>query len=511
MTDAVTGLPIAGATVQVTDSSNVVHTVTTDVTGHYGITNLPTGPATLTASQTGYASATSHPTINLGPNTQDEALTANTLAGVVTNTISGLPIVGATVVVVDSASVTNTLTTDAAGHYAVTNIAAGAATVTASKSGYTTATATPTIVAGVNAQDLGLTANTLTGVVTDAITGLPIAGATVQLTDSSNVVHTVSTDVTGHYGITNVPAGPATLTASRTGYASATSNPAIVPGPNTQDEALTANTLTGVVTDAITGLSIAGATVQVTDSSNVVHTVTTDAGGHYGVTNLPAGPATLTASQTGYASATSHPSIVPGPNTQDEALTANTLAGMVTDAFTSAPIAGATVVVVDSANVTHTATTDAAGHYAVTNIAVGIAAVTASKPGYTTASTSPIIVTGANTQNLSLTANTLAGVVTDAITGLPIAGATVQVTDSSNVVHTVSTDATGHYGIAALPTGPATLTASKTGYTTATASPTIVAGPNTQNVSLTANTLTGQVTDSGDAPADHRRNRAGGG
>ena len=133
VTDAVTTLPIAGAAVQVTDSSNVVHTVTTDATGHYGVTNLPTGPATLTASQTGYASATSHPTIVPGPNTQNEALTANTLAGVVTNTVSGLPIAGATVVVVDSANVTNTLTTDATGHYAVTNIAAGVATVTASQ------------------------------------------------------------------------------------------------------------------------------------------------------------------------------------------------------------------------------------------------------------------------------------------------------------------------------------------------------------------------------------------
>ena len=179
VTDAVTGLPIAGATVQVTDSSNVVHTVTTDATGHYGVTNLPTGPATLTASQTGYASATSHPTIVPGPNTQNEALTANTLAGVVTNTVSGLPIAGATVLVVDSANVTNTLTTDATGHYAVTNIAAGVATVTASQTGYTTATASPTIVAGANTQNLGLTANTLTGVVTDAVTGLPIAGATV--------------------------------------------------------------------------------------------------------------------------------------------------------------------------------------------------------------------------------------------------------------------------------------------------------------------------------------------
>ena len=64
--------------------------------------------------------------------------------------------------VVDSAGTTNTVTTDATGHYSVTNIATGAATVTASKTGYNPATATPTIVAGPNTQDLQLTASTPT-------------------------------------------------------------------------------------------------------------------------------------------------------------------------------------------------------------------------------------------------------------------------------------------------------------------------------------------------------------
>ena len=242
----------------------------------------------------------------------------------VTNTVSGLPIAGATVVVVDSANVTNTLTTDATGHYAVTNIAAGVATVTASQTGYTTATASPTIVAGANTQDLGLTANTLTGVVTDAITSLPIAGATVQVTDSSNGVHTVTTDAAGHYGVTNLPTGPATVTASQTGYASASASPTIVPGANTQDLSLTANTLTGQVTDAGTHQPIAGATVQVVDSAGTTNTLTTDASGYYGVTNIATGVATVTVSKTGYNPATATPTIVAGPNTQDVQLTAST-------------------------------------------------------------------------------------------------------------------------------------------------------------------------------------------
>ena len=497
VTDAFTSLPIAGATVVVVDSLGTTQTVTTDPSGDYNVVSLWTGLATLTVSRTGYLTVTATPTIVGGTNTQNEVLTPNTLVGVVTNTVSGQPIAGATVLVVDNANVTNTLTTDASGHYAITNIAAGIATVTASQIGYTTATTNPTIAAGVNTQNLGLTANTLTGIVTDAVTSLPIAGATVQVIDSSDVVHSVTTDATGHYGVTNLPTGPAALTASQTGYARATSHPTITAGANTQDEALTANTLTGVVRDAISDLFIVGATVVVVDSANVTNTLTTDAAGHYALTNIAAGDAIVTASKTGYATATASPAIVAGANTQNLDLTANTLDGAVTNTVSGQPIAGAIVMVVDSANMTNTLTTDAGGHYVVTNIAAGIATVTASLAGYITATASPTIVVGPNTQDLGLTANTLTGVVTDALTGLPIAGATVYVTDRSSVVHTVTTDAAGHYGVTNLPTGSATLTASQTGYASATSNPIIVPGLNTQDQPLTANTLTGVVADAG--------------
>jgi hypothetical protein len=406
VTDAVTGLPIAGATVVVVDNLGTTQTVTTGWGGDYNVVSLWTGPATLTFSKPGYLPGTATPTIVGGANTQNYSLTPNTLTGVVTNTVSGLPIAGATVVVVDSANVTNTLTTDATGHYAVTNITAGVATLTASQTGYTTATASPTIVDGANTLNLGLTANTLTGVVTDATTGLPIAGATVQVTDSSSVLHTVTTDAAGHYGVTNLPAGPATLTASQTGYASATSHPTIIPGPNTQDEALTANTLAGIVRDAVSELAIAGATVKVVDSANVTNTITTDATGHYAVTNIAAGVATVTANRTGYTTASATPTIVAGVNIQNLDLTANTLTGLVTDAGTHQPITGATLVVVDGAGTTNTLTTDASGYYGLTNLAAGVATVTVSKTGYTPATVTPTIVAGPNTQDVQLTAST---------------------------------------------------------------------------------------------------------
>jgi uncharacterized repeat protein (TIGR01451 family) len=495
VTDAITTLPIAGATVVVTDSSNIVHTITTDGAGHYGVTNLPTGLATVSASKTGYGSSGSSPTIVAGANTQNLMLTANTLAGVVTNTLNGQPIVGATVLVVDSASVTNTLTTDVSGHYGVTNIAAGIATITASQSGYVTASVSPTIVAGANTQDLGLTPNTLTGLVTDAVTTLPIVGASVAVTDSSNAVHAVTTDATGHYSVTVLPTGPASVTASQIGYGSAGANPTIIAGANIQNLSLTANTLVGVITNTATGLPISAAAVQVVDSANVTNTIATDSNGHYGVTNIAAGIITITASQSGYVAASASPTIVTGANAQDLGLTPNSLTGLVTDAVTMLPIAGATVAVTDSSNAVHTVTTDATGHYSVTVLPTGPASVTASQIGYGSAGANPTILPGANTQNLTLTANTLLGVITNTATGLPISAAAVQVVDSANVTNTIATDSNGHYGVTNIAAGIATITASQSGYVAASASPTIVTGANAQDLGLTPNTLTGLVTD----------------
>jgi large repetitive protein len=61
------------------------------------------------------------------------------------------------------------------------------------------------------------TTGTLTGVVTDATTGLPINGVTVSL---SGV--TTTTDSGGNYGFTNITPGTYTLTFTKAGYITVT-------------------------------------------------------------------------------------------------------------------------------------------------------------------------------------------------------------------------------------------------------------------------------------------------
>ena len=57
---------------------------------------------------------------------------------------------------------------------------------------------------------------TLTGVVTGP-TG-PIGGATVSVTPADNSYHVGTSDAQGYYSIASIPAGPAALTVSASGF-----------------------------------------------------------------------------------------------------------------------------------------------------------------------------------------------------------------------------------------------------------------------------------------------------
>jgi hypothetical protein len=231
--------------------------------------------------------------------------------------MSGLPIPGASVVVTDSGGVTYTLTTDAGGAYTVTNPALGSATVAASKPGYTAAVAQPTIVPGINRQDLGLTPNLLTGVVRDVITGLPLPGAQVVVTDSLGSVFTVTADAGGAYTVTALALGPAVVTASKPGYATMSSSVEVQPGINQKDVPLPPAVLTGRVTDATSGLPISGTTIVVVDSAGITYTVLTDGDGRYRIEALSVGAASVAAYKTDYNAASAQPAIQAGDNVQD--------------------------------------------------------------------------------------------------------------------------------------------------------------------------------------------------
>ncbi len=259
-------------------------------------------------------------------------------------------------------------------------------------------------------------------------------------------------------------------------------------------------TITGTVTDASTGAAITGAAVVAGSS-----VVTTDATGGYSISIAPSSY-TVTASAAGHVTqSVAGIMVISGATTvQNFALTpviviANgTITGTVTDAVSTAAIAGATVTAGSSV-----ATTDVTGGYSI-SIAPGTYTVTASAAGNVAQSVPGVVVTsGATTvQNFALNpvpvANgTITGTVTDAVSTAAITGATVT---AGGI--TATTNAAGGYSISIAP-GTYTVTASAAGHVAQSVAGVIVSSGATtvQNFALApiiviANgTITGTVTD----------------
>jgi len=150
---------------------------------------------------------------------------------------------------------------------------------------------------------------TISGTVTDADTLDPIAGATV-----TDVTRSTTTDINGVYTLTDVPEGTYTVTASVTGYNSASQADVVVIADTatTVDFALTSiviisGAVEGTVTNVDTGNPIEGAAV--TDGTRQA---TTDATGYYLISDVPEGAYTVTASATGYQDASQGVTVIGG-------------------------------------------------------------------------------------------------------------------------------------------------------------------------------------------------------
>ena len=137
-------------------------------------------------------------------------------------------------------------------------------------------------------QTNGNSVTTVTGTVTNAGTGAPLADATVAATGFST-----TTDSNGNFTLTGVPPGPQTLTVSRSGFISTTKTVTVVAGKTVSTGTITLTprttfgTIIGTVTNAGTGAPLSGATVAV---ASIGVTATTDTNGNFTLAGVPSGP-----------------------------------------------------------------------------------------------------------------------------------------------------------------------------------------------------------------------------
>jgi phosphatidylinositol-3-phosphatase len=243
-----------------------------------------------------------------------------------------------------------------------------------------------------------ITPGSITGHVTDSSSGAAISGALVSYGGGST-----TTDSTGAYALSNVPAGTYTVTASQTGYANQSKSIQVTAGATaTLDFQLTATTtgsgaITGKVTNVSTGGAIAGSTVTYSGGS-----ATTDTNGNYILSNVAAGTYNVTATRTGYISETKSATVASGATTtlNFAMATGGKIAGTVTSSA-GAAIAGATVHISGGAvTTTLNVTTSSTGSYNSGWIPIGTYTVTVSANGFTTQTQSAAVTTG-NTTTLN--------------------------------------------------------------------------------------------------------------
>ena len=312
--DATTNQPLAGVLVFLAANSTI-NTVT-DSSGVFSLTNVPAGGQRLQFSLNGYAQASADFTISagsivsLGNIPLSASSTTGIIKGLVTDSSTGLPISG--VAITATGSYSGTVTTGADGTFVFTNVPPGSTTISASKNGYYTVSGTGVVVAGgmqffnlqLSTAPPGATTGALSGKVYDAITKKPIQGASVVIAGGSNVI----TDANGAFWIDNISPNTYQVTVSDVGYASQPYQTNVNAGANTDLGVVLllpvplSTTVTGKITDALTGHPISFAAVSV---KGTAITTNTAADGSYTVTGINLLQFQLLTTAVGYSGQTS--------------------------------------------------------------------------------------------------------------------------------------------------------------------------------------------------------------
>ena len=311
---------------------------------------------------------------------------------------------------------------------------------------------------------------TVSGIVTDSATNSSISGATVFIGSLST-----STSATGSYTIANVPIGSNSISVSAAEYNTAVQTVTVNAGQNTVNISLTpvpatsnGYTIFGIITDSATSVGIQGITGTI--STDPVRVFTTEFGGTFNISDVPAGTYTISAVGTNYNEGTTTVT-VPAGQTIPLSLTpvvvtsTGTVSGIVTDSATNSLISGATVSIVGTSL---NASTDSAGGYTILQVPVGTHSLAITSSGYTGGSGSVTVTADTtSTMNFSLTpvsmpgeTNRVIGVVLDSSTGNMVSGATL--TLSNNV--TVTTQSSGAFQFSNVPVGSYALTVNAQGY-----------------------------------------------
>jgi len=261
VTNATTSAAIVGAKVVLLSGTTRTDSAVTAAGGLYSFTSVAAGTYSTITSATGFANRTTSNIVVAGtPVTNNVALNPivyDTVSGQVRIQGTTTGIVGATLVLVDNASVPyDTVTSGANGAYSFVNVASGTYVIVTSASGYVTANTNVTVTNGPVTQNISLTARAVgasaLGIVTDQATAAAIVGAKVVLQQRIGTVWTtIDSAVTiagGLYVIDSIQiSGTYRLSVIMASYTTATQNLTVTTNGSTVTTNFALVKATGVV------------------------------------------------------------------------------------------------------------------------------------------------------------------------------------------------------------------------------------------------------------------------
>ena len=454
----------AGIAVAVAGTS--ILTVTSD-SGGYVLRGVPVGSQKVVATQAGYtggsasavvvayAKATTAPAI---------VLAASTLTGGITGMVR-IPGATATGVTVSLSGVSSgTAVTDSTGAYAFNQLAPGGYTVTVAVPSTAESVRIASVTVGtapVAAPDLSF--SPLGQISGTATLGSPTGNAGIAVTVKGTSVVAL-TDDAGAYLLRNVPVGASTVRASAPGYRLSSTDVTVTYNAAATATALVLSPLTAP--GSVAGLvRLTGATVSglvVTLAGQMTATATTDATGAYSFTNVKAGTYVVTAVAPSTAEGLQSMQITVGTSFTAVPDLVLTPVGTILGTATLGGSTGNSGIAVVAQGTGAVAITDDSGSYTLRNVPIGARTITASLPGYSTATASNVQVAyGSTTRPSALTLSRASG--TGAITGtVKLTGASaagLSIALGGAVSASGTTDSNGTYSFTSLAAGTYTITA----------------------------------------------------
>lgn len=466
--DSQTNIPISTAAVAIFLNNVLIANTVTDSTGNYTMAGLAPGNYTVTFTAENYGAQT------IGAIIQANTIinvngSLSLLPGSLQGSVSGgnQAMAGAVVVVRDGVSDTIVArsVTDSNGVYTIQNLARGAYNVTVSATDFQTSMKGTVISANtpsnLNFVLLPIPA-TITGTITNAQTGTPIASTNVEVRvlDANGVlIASVFSDRNGIYSVQNLGSGTYSVVVSAANFQVNIMTIKLTPGEiDTANIALLPDPgfIMGNVKGAITNAPIPGAAANISDSQGVlVDTVLTDTNGSFMTVGLSPGMYTVTVIAQDYqnqiigaivtADVTTPVSVVLQPNP-----------GQITGVITPTNIDAIVQLYTTDNLFINSIAVDENGNYQFMNLAPGMYIIKAVAQNYAV-SQAGVTVISAQTPIVNLTINPNPAQIQGMIqsnAGDPIVNATVKIIDAGETIIGIGlTNQEGRYSIGSIPPG----------------------------------------------------------